>query len=198
VRRLAVVGVVVATLLTSCGGKEEPLGPTATVPQGTTTTNPYAIPPVIDAAYVNRVLAGLDQVIGDAVRLVVKNRVVDEEVYYRLSSVYLGDTLQLNLDGIQEDLLGGMRGYRETPGNNVTTVTRLITATNTCVFAEVVKDYAPVNASGQANLSTQWVALVPLDFQRDVRHYNPTSWILLYEGFRDDLTQPADPCLEDS
>ena len=118
-RRLAVVGVVVAALLTSCGGKEEPLGPTATVPQGTTTTNPYAIPPVIDEAYVNRVLAGLDQVIGDAVRLVVKNRVVDEEVYYRLSSVYLGDTLQLNLDGIQEDLLGGMRGYPKLPGTTL-------------------------------------------------------------------------------
>ena len=44
-RRLTVACVVVATLLTSCGGKEEPLGPTATVPQGTTTTNPYAIPP---------------------------------------------------------------------------------------------------------------------------------------------------------
>ena len=32
----------------------------ATVPAPTTTTNPYAVPAVIDAAYVNRVLAGLD------------------------------------------------------------------------------------------------------------------------------------------
>jgi hypothetical protein len=30
----------------------------ATVPAPTTTTNPYAVPAVIDAAYVNRVLAG--------------------------------------------------------------------------------------------------------------------------------------------
>ena len=52
------------------GGNDEPLGPTATVPQGTTTTNPYAVPPVIDEPYVNRVLAGLDQGVGDIVRLV--------------------------------------------------------------------------------------------------------------------------------
>ena len=63
-RRLAVVGLVVAALLaTACGDKDEPLGPIGSVPQATTTTNPYAVPEVIDEAYVNRVcLAGsLDQ-----------------------------------------------------------------------------------------------------------------------------------------
>ena len=47
------VGVLVAAPATgvACGGKDEPLVPTATVPQGTsTTTNPYAVPPVIDEA----------------------------------------------------------------------------------------------------------------------------------------------------
>ena len=93
------------TLLTSCGGKEEPLGPTATVPQGTTTTNPYAIPPVIDEAYVNRVLAAFDQVIGDAVRLVVKNRQLDEDVFYRLKAVSTGNAFQLKLTSLQGDLI---------------------------------------------------------------------------------------------
>ena len=54
------------------------------LPQGTTTTNPYAVPPVIDEPYVNRVLAGLDHSVGDAVRLAMRTRLMDEEVFYRL------------------------------------------------------------------------------------------------------------------
>ncbi len=45
----------------------------ATVPPATTTTNPYAVPAVIDVAYVNRVLAGLDAVMGDAGRSLVRS-----------------------------------------------------------------------------------------------------------------------------
>ena len=107
-RRLAVVGVVVAALLTSCAGKEEPLGPAATVPRGTTTTNPYAIPPVIDEAYVNRVLAGLDQAVGDVTRLIVATRTVPPEAIDRLKVIYLdAGLLQLVVDTYQHDLLGG-------------------------------------------------------------------------------------------
>ena len=101
-RRLAVVGVLVAALATgvACGGKDEPLGPTATVPQATTTTNPYAVPPVIDEAYVNRVLAGLDQAVGDVIRLVVSSRTLSPEALDRLRTIYVGDALDLSIKGI--------------------------------------------------------------------------------------------------
>ena len=66
---LLLVGLVV---LGACGGgDDDALGPTATLPQATTTTDPYAVPAVIDEAYVNRVLAGLDQAVGEVTRLVV-------------------------------------------------------------------------------------------------------------------------------
>ena len=56
---MAVVGVLLAgSILGACGGAKRTAGPAATVPQGTTTTDPYAVPAVIDEPYVNRVLAG--------------------------------------------------------------------------------------------------------------------------------------------
>lgn len=194
-RRYAVVGVLVAGLLAvACGEKKDPLGPTATVPQATTTADPYAVPPVIDEAYVNRVLAGLDQVLGDAVRLVVKNRQLDEQVFYKLKAVSAGDAFQLKLDSLQGDLMAGLATYSESPGNKRTTVTRLISVTPECVFAEVSKDFSAVNRSGQPSLSTQWVALVPLDRTRDLGGYNATGWMFIYDGFLQDRSQPPDPC----
>jgi len=187
--------VVAALLAVACGDKDEPLGPVGSVPQGTTTTNPYAVPEVIDEAYVNRVLAGLDQVVGDAVRLVVKSRQMDEEVFYLLKSVSVGDTFQLKLDGLQADLMRGLPTYNEQPGNKKTTVTRLITTMETCIFAEVQKDFSAVNISGQPSLSTQWVVLVPLDTTRDEYNHNPTPWMFLYDGFLQDQSQPPDLCV---
>ena len=69
-----------AVVLAACGGKDEPLVPTATVPQATTTTDPYAIPTVIDEAYVNRVLAGLDHAVGDVTRTAILSAAVTQDI----------------------------------------------------------------------------------------------------------------------
>ena len=74
VARVVVVGVaaaVVAVGVAGCGGDGSGAtdGPTASVP--TTPPDPYAVPAVIDEAYVNRVLAALDQANGDVDGLVV-------------------------------------------------------------------------------------------------------------------------------
>jgi len=66
------VAVAVLMTLAACkeSGSASPPVNGATVPTAaptTTTTNPYAVPQVIDAAYFNRVLAGLDAVEGDVV-----------------------------------------------------------------------------------------------------------------------------------
>ena len=85
----------------ACGGNDKPLGPAATVPQATTTTNPYAVPPVIDEAYVNHVLAGLDQAVGDITRLIVNDGRVSDEAADRLEALYIGNALALKLQGYQ-------------------------------------------------------------------------------------------------
>jgi hypothetical protein len=186
--------VAVAAVLVGCGGPSEPLGPTATVPQATTTTNPYAVPAVIDEAYVNRVLAGLDEAVGDFVRLVVSTRTLTAEAVDRLEALYIGDHRQIQLDLIAADVDGGLRNYRPSPGNQVTLVSSLIVASPGCIFAKVARDYSEVTVQVYPEASTQWVVLVPARKYVEPSVYNQTGWVFLYDGFQRDGTAPDDPC----
>ncbi len=185
-----------ATLLTcaACGGKDKALGPAATVPQATTTTNPYAVPAVIDEAYVNRVLAGLDQAVGDITRLIVNDGRVSDEAADRLDALYIGNALALKLQGYQGDVLRQFAGYRNPPGNKVTTVTNLITSRPECIFAEVKRDVSAVSVQPNPDLAMLWVALVPPGASTKVSGHNPTGWVFRYEGFQEDLSAPPNPC----
>lgn len=60
----------------------------ATVPAPTTTTNPYAVPAVIDAAYVTKVTAALDKVLGDAIRSMVAAGTITTDGYDRLRAIF--------------------------------------------------------------------------------------------------------------
>ena len=196
-RRLAVVGVLVAALsISACGGKHEPLGPTATVPQGTTTTNPYAVPAVIDEAYVNRVLEGLDQAYGEITRMIVETRTLLPEVVQRLNALYVGDSVQLQIDVFQAELLDGLRVYKPSPGNQVSTITSLISVAPGCIFAEIHRDLSAVVVRTDPRLETQWVALIPsADPPAATSGFNPTPWALKYDGFGQGFAQPEDPCV---
>ena len=167
----------------------------ATVPAPTTTTNPYAVPAAIDAAYVNRVLAGLDQVMGDAGRNLVRSRTITADVYDRLKSIYADNSLlQLVVDSVEEEIRKNLSGYKPNPGNRVTTVTRVVTAQSSCIFVRVQRDYSAMSP-GAGTTDPQWVALRPLDQSRDPRQYNRTSWAMTFDGFTPDGSQPANPCL---
>src|SRR5436190_6941422 len=85
------VAVAIATLA-ACGGEKgvARVEPHATVPTAPpTTVDPYAVPPTIDAAYVNKVMEGLDAAVGDIVRLVIRTRDISPEVIDRLNALYL-------------------------------------------------------------------------------------------------------------
>lgn len=203
-RRTAIPAVLAALALTAsaaCSSGAADKGsaganPTlATDPPRTTTTNPYAVPAVIDAAYVNRVLAGLDAVTGDAVRAVMSTRTIPRDVFDRLKALYLDNNrLQLAIDGLQLDLRENMAGYRTTPGNKVTTVTELITATPTCVFSAVRRNYSAVSTGTVPPVDPQWVALRPADPSRDPGQYNSTRWAYAYDGYPADRSRPTNPC----
>jgi hypothetical protein len=196
--RRVIPAIVAMLLLAACSPKStrsaSPDPTLATEPARTTTTGPYDRPPVIDAAYVNRVLAGLDAVYGDVTRMVVSTKRLPPEALARLRAIYDDDqTVQFNLDGIQDQLAGGMAGINPNPGNQVTTIVNLITLQSGCIFASAARDFRAVGPGGLAAFPL-WVALVPLNPARDPAHYNPTSWAFRYEGFPPDRKQPADPC----
>ncbi len=165
-----------------------------TEPAPTTTTNPYAVPAVIDEAYVNRVLAGLDQVMGDVVRLVISTRTIPREAYDRLRALYGTDQwLQLALDNFQADMRNGFTGYKRQPGDKVSVVRRILTGDDRCIFAEVDRDFSAVSPTPNP-VNPQWVGLRPLESTRDPNGYNTTGWAYIYDGFPPSRLQPPNPC----
>ncbi len=197
--RVALAGIVLAASAACSDSSADKATPTATVatePPPTTTTNPYAVPAVIDVAYVNRVLAGLDAAVGDVTRLVVRTRTIPREAVDRLQAIYADqDFLQIQIDNYQADMRKGFAGYKPDPGNKSTAVSRLISGRATCIFAEAHRDYSAVGINTSNAPHTIWIALRPLDQTRDPNHYNPTPWAYVYDGFPPDRSQPPDPCV---
>ena len=174
--------------------------PSATVPTApatTTTTDPYAVPAVIDEAYVNRVLAGLDAAVGEVVRMVVRTRTIPREAVDRLRAVYATDArLQLKIDSFQQDLRANLPGYRlPEPGNKRSVVHEMISVEPQCIYVRVQRDYSASSIDPIPELATQWIAIKPLDRSRDPFAYNQVRWAYLYEGFARGFSAPAtDPC----
>ena len=94
-----------------------------------------------EAATVDRILAGLDGVMGDLQRILVRERRITPEVTDRLQAIYAGPELLNQIDAFRADVANGLAGFKDPPGNRVTTVSRLITVSPICVFAEVTRDY---------------------------------------------------------
>lgn len=86
------VGSICALLLGACAGEPAaPAVPSATVrtePATTATTNPDAVPAVIDAPYVNRVLAWFDQAEGDIARSIMTSRSLAPDDVARLRAIH--------------------------------------------------------------------------------------------------------------
>lgn len=203
-RRTAIRAVAAAALLAASAGACSPssadrtsTGNTvATEAPQTTTTNPYAVPAVIDAAYVNRVLAGLDAAVGDVTRMVVRTRTIPREAYDRLRAIYANDgSLQLAIDIFQNELRKNLAGYSAEPGNQATTVSQLITGKVSCVFARVNRDYSGIGPGAAAASDKNWVVLHRVDPSRDPNGHNAMGWMFAYEGFQPDRSQPPDLCI---
>jgi hypothetical protein len=200
-RRAAWRTVVVGLLALAACSSAEPAAqvPSATVttaPATTATTDPYAVPAVIDAAYVNRVLAGLDAVNGDVVRLIVQSRTIPKEAYDRLRAIYqANELLDRILDTFSQDVAFRLSTYRMDPGNMRSTVTEVLSASTSCIYAKVSRDYSSVAAGPAPTDDVQWVGLRPLDLSHDPARYNGTGWAYTYEGYRPGRLPPSSsPC----
>src|SRR5215210_3168818 len=60
-----------------------------------------------EAATVDRILAGLDGVVGDLQRVLVRDRRITTEVTDRLRAVYVGPELLNQIDALREDVTNG-------------------------------------------------------------------------------------------
>ena len=178
------VGVLLAVLLHACSGGGSGGSPASTAPA----------PASGDEATVNRILAGLDGVTGDLQRILVKERRITTEVTDRLQAIYTGPELLNQIDAFRTDVANGLTGYKAVPGNRVTTVSRLITVSPICMFAEVTRDYSPITEGAAPRLRSLYVILVTKHEADDPRQLNPTPWAMLYDGVQADGSQPEDVC----
>lgn len=170
------------------------LGACSRGPAPATTAPPLAAAGAEEAAAVDRILAGLDGVMGDAQRLLVRDRRITPEVTDRLRAIYVGPELLNQIDAFRADVAGGLAGFKEPPGDRVTTVSRLITVSPICVFVEVARDYGPITAGPAPAPASLYVVLVTKAEADDSRQLNPTPWAMLYDGVQIDGSQPEDVC----
>lgn len=149
---------------------------------------------VTDDEAIDRVLAGLDAVMGDLQRILVRERRITPEVTDRLRAIYTGPELLNQIDAFKVDVSGGLAGYKSPPGNRLTLVSRVITASRDCVFATVKRDYSPTSSGPAAPPASLYVVLVAKNATDDPKAYNPTGWAMLYDGVQEDGSQPTDVC----
>lgn len=186
---------------TGCSGGGD--GPSAdpTVPTAASTTSTSAVPDVstisavIDAPYLNRVLAALDEVDGMATRVIVANKDLVPEAAEILNSIYADEefTEQADvwLNTLDQD--PDLRSIKASPGRRTTQVERIISASASCAWMAVSRDYSGT-ATQPKGPHTEYVALRPLDESNDPKNRNPTAWMIAGEGYDEDGSEPANQC----
>ncbi len=170
----------------SSGSNETADTTVPTAPPETTTTaagDPFAIPDVIDEAYVNRVLAALDQIDGDAVRDVVARGTITFESNARVRAIYNDPEYGQQAEGLRDLLAGDSARFKAPPGNRKTTVLRLMHANAECIFAAVKVDFSQVVVSPPSTAPDEFQALVleRTQLAADPEGLNPTGWSIRHD-----------------
>ena len=169
----------------------------STAPSTSTSAVPEvnAIPANIDEAYLDRVLAALDEIDGRATRIIVERKRLVPEATDLLASIYDGEsfTEQTSLWQAALDRDPQLSNFKPSPGNVVTKVSRIISRSSLCVWMEVRRDYSSVGVAA-VTPKPEYVALRALAESRPERHINPTAWIISYDGYLSDRSEPEDQC----
>lgn len=187
--RLGTLLLAVVLACSACSAGGDGGGPAAPVP-----TSAIPVAGAEEAATIDEILAGLDGVMGDLQRILVRERRITPEVTDRLQAIYVGPELLNQIDAFRTDVANDLVGIKDPPGNRVTTVSRLITVSPICIFVEVSRDYSPVTAGQAPSPSKLYVVLVTKSEADDPRQLNPTPWAMLYDGIQVDGSQPEDVC----
>lgn len=153
------------------------------------------IPMRVDEAYLNAVLAALDEVEGEATRLIYASKRFTPEAAALLNAIYSDEESDRQSNGRLSALANDpeLRAIKPNPGNRKTTVTRIITAKPVCVWMAVERDHT-LDSVTPATPRAEFLALRPLDKANDPKGRNRTAWMIASEGFNPDGSEPGDPC----
>lgn len=185
-----------ATLvLGACNGGRGGASDTTLPPRASTTASTapdYSVPEVIDVAYVEKVMAALDHVYGDAIRILARDRQITQDFLEHLAAIYGERFFRLVQRSWSEEVRNGLTDVASAPGDPRADVVRLIRSDRQCIVAAVNRDFAAIRRSVPVNTPQRFIGLVPAG--RRTNPINPTTWILAYDGWNSDGSEPIDPC----
>lgn len=181
-------------LLGGCSGRrgEDTLPPPAT----TSTTVDYAVPAVIDVAYVEKVMEALDHVYGDGIRILARERQITKEFLEHLVAIYTEHEFEVAQRAWVQDVAQGLPGLLSNPGDPSTTVQVGVRLTPDCIVVSVDRQFG-ASRTPQTTTPQKYIGLVPKGAGRDPRHLNPTPWVISYDGFVAEPpgAEPGTPCV---
>lgn len=182
----------------ACFGRAGGRGTADTLPPPVSTTATtavsYAVPAVIDQAYVAKVMAALDHVYGEAVRHLAQTRRIDDQFLKYLVAIYTDRYFKLAEDAWAQEVAHGLTRLASSPADPRTTVDAVVRADRSCVVLRVERDFGPTTAGPTDETPQRFVGLVPISDDRNQDHMNPTPWAMSYDGYTSTGAEPEDPC----
>jgi hypothetical protein len=170
--------------------------PTTVAPTTTTTVpNPDLIPAVITPAYVNAVFKVLNHVWGDSLRLDLATTNVPPQSLADLRSIFNNPLYTREENIAIQEFATDLSNVREPPGDDITTVKHLISASPTCIFAQTITDVSKVVYKIPAQ-GTDYFELTLKQSGIDPEDLNPTPWALTANNYfpNSPPTSQPDPC----
>ena len=152
-----------------------------------TTTDPFAVPDVITLEYLDRVLAELDRIDGEATRKIVAAKALTPEAIALIESIYTEPELATRLAIMRTHLEKVLANLKGDPKARETNATELISAGPECVFLRATRDFSR-SAVIPPPPQTTYIALAPTTSNR-------TGWTIAFDSFNEDSSRPEDPCL---
>ncbi|MEA3077962.1 MAG: hypothetical protein QOF60_2870, partial [Actinomycetota bacterium] len=152
---LLVLLAALAVVTSACFGRANDdgvVGPTVPPGSSTTTTTAvpsYDVPAVIDLAYVQRVVSAYDHALGDAIRVLVRDRSLSDEFLKYLVGLYTPAEFETQQRAWQEEVANGRIEKSADPvADPRTEVRRLVSDQSACVVVQVDRDYSPTLKPG--------------------------------------------------
>ena len=176
----------------------DPTVPTAAPPTSSpapATPDVSVIPATIDEPYLNAVLAALDEIDGQATRIIKSTKSFSKEAAGLLNAIYSDEWFDVQTEAWLTALAKdpALTAIKANPGNRKSTVERLITVKPDCVWMAATRDRT-ANSTTPSPPQVEFVALRPLDRSNDPSHRNPTAWMIATDGSNEDGTEPGNPC----
>jgi hypothetical protein len=158
-------------------------------------TSPATVPSTITPAYVNSVFVVLNHVYGNATRRMIATTDLPPAAVADIRAIFADPEFNTELKIFSLELDQGFAGVKIPPGDRVTTVDKILSSSQTCIYVQtttsfnaVVDNPSPPSGSEYSGLETKLLA-------NDPQHLNPTSWAIFFnETFPTSTAPPTNPC----